>query len=238
MQVSLARLAILIWLAALPAQADDLSDFNAALETVAAHQRVALGYLRTGNVDLAAVEIERLRTAWGRVTTLKRPAALNRDPQLYTTTMLDVSTRLVGVAIMMDSGRPDAARKSLEDIRAELKALRKANGVIVLADCIADANATMEKLARFDDSGADLNKAETRAAISDLAAAYRNDLQRCNDIADEKTRAMSEFRRLIDAATNSLSQFPKALAERDSALLHRLFGELRALDNLLAFRFG
>lgn len=238
MQVSLARLAILVWLAALPAQADDLSDFNAALETVAAHQRVALGYLRTGNVDLAAVEIERLRTAWARVTTLKRPAALNRDPQFYTTTMLDVSTRLVGVAIMMDSGRPDAARKSLEDIRAELKALRKANGIVVFADCVGDANATMDRLVRFDDSNVDLSKAEIRRAISDLVSSYRNYLQQCDDIADQKVRSAPEFRRLIDGAKNSLSQFPKALAEGDADLLHRLLGELRAFDNLLAFRYG
>ena len=238
MQVSLARLAILIWLAAFPALADDLADFNAAVEGVASHQRVALGYLRTGNIDLAAMAIDRMRTAWSRVTALKRPAALNRDPQLYTTTMLDISTKLVGVSIMMDSGRPDVARKSLDDIRVQLGALRKANGVVVLAYCIVDTNTTMDKLIRFDDSAVDLNKAEIRAAISDLAASYRNDLQRCDDIADPKIRAMPEFRRLIDGAKNSLSQFSKALAERDNDLLHRLFGELRAFDNLLAFRFG
>jgi hypothetical protein len=238
MQVSVARFALLIWLAAFPAHADDLADFNAAVEVVASHQRVALGYLRTGNVDLAAMETDRMRTAWSRVTALKRPAALNRDPQLYTTTMLDISTKLVGISIMMDSGKADVARKSLEGVRAELSTLRKTNGVAVLADCISDANATMEKLARFDDSGADLNKAETRAAISDLAASYHNDLQRCDDIADQNIRGTPEFRRLIDGAKNSLSQFPKTLAERDNDLLHRLFGELRALDNLLAFRYG
>jgi hypothetical protein len=238
MRVSVARLATLIWLAAFPAHADDLADFNAAVEAAAAHQRVALGYLRTGNVDLAAMEIERLRAAWSRVSALKRAVALNHNPQLYTTTMLDVSTKLVGVSIMMDSGRPDAARKSLQDIRTEISALRRANGIVVLADCIVDANTTMDKLLRLDDSNIDLSKAETRATISDLAASYRNDLQRCNDIADHKIRTMPEFRRLIDEAKNSLSQFPKAVAERDSDLLHRLFGELRALDNLLAFRFG
>src|SRR4029079_16262644 len=103
MQASFARLAMRLWLAAFPARADDLADFNAAVEAAAAHQRVALGYLRTGNVDLAAMEIERLRAAWSRVSALKRAVALNHNPQLYTTTMLDVSTKLVGVSIMMDS---------------------------------------------------------------------------------------------------------------------------------------
>ena len=45
--------------------ADDLADFNAAVEKAESHNRVAIGYLRTGNVDLAWIEIDRLRDAWG-----------------------------------------------------------------------------------------------------------------------------------------------------------------------------
>src|SRR6478752_1329722 len=43
------------------AAAGELADFNAAVEVAAAHNRVTLGYLRTGNTDLAAVELQRLR---------------------------------------------------------------------------------------------------------------------------------------------------------------------------------
>src|SRR5690242_2485726 len=215
MQASFARLAVLVLLVAFPARADDLADFNAAAEAAASHQRVALGYLRTGNTDLAAIEIGRMRTAWARLTALKRPAALNRDPQLYTTTMLDISTKLVGVSIMMDSGRADAARKSLEDIRAELKALRKANGVVVLADCIADANAAMDNLMVFNESAPEWGKGETASSISAATAAYRRELDRCDDLADAKIRTAPEFRRLIEGAKNSLSQIPTAISRRD-----------------------
>ena len=41
---------------------DDLAEFNAAVEEVSAHNRVAIGYLRTENVDFAALEIDRMRT--------------------------------------------------------------------------------------------------------------------------------------------------------------------------------
>lgn len=238
MQVSLARLAMLTWLVALPAWANDLSDFNAAVEAAAAHQRVALGYLRSGNIDFAAIEIDRMRTAWARVTALKRPAALNRDPQLYTTTMLDVSTKLVGVSIMIDTGRPDAARKSLEDIRAELSALRKANGVVVLADCILNANAAMDKLMVFNDATLDWSKPETASSISGAAASYQRELNRCETIAEADLRGTAEFRRLIDGAKDSLAQIPKAMSERDTDLLRRLLIELRSFDNLLGFRYG
>ena len=216
--------------------ADELSDFNAAVERAASHQRVAIAYLRTGNGDLAALEIDRLRQAWAAVTSLKRPAALNRDPQLYTTTMLDVATRLVGVSIMMDSGRPENARQGLQAIRAQLTALRKANGVEVLADCIAEANATMDRLMVFNDEALDWGK--HAAAVAQSGTSYRTQIDRCDAMADQAIRAAPEFRRLVDGIGHSLDQFAKAIAEKDTDLLRRLLGEMRSFDNLLAFRYG
>jgi hypothetical protein len=237
MQTARAILALLlIVLATLPATADDLSDFNAAVERAASHQRVAIAYLRTGNIDFAALEIERMREAWAKVTALRRPAALNRDPQLYTTTMLDVTTRLVGVSMLIDSGRPDVARQSLQDIRASLTALRKANGVVVLADCVAEANAAMDRLMAFNDDNLDWSR--SAAAVAEAATAYRILIDRCDAMAGAGVRDVPEFRRLIDGARNSLSQIPKAIGERDTNLLRRLLVELRSFDNLLAFRYG
>lgn len=218
------------------ALSDELSDFNAAVERAASHQRVAIAYLRTGNVDLAALEIDRLRQAWAAVTSVKRPAALNRDPQLYTTTMVDIATRLVGVSIMMDSGRPQNARQGLQAIRAQLTALRKANGVEVLADCIAEANATMDGLMAFNDDALDWSKQS--AALAQSGTTYRAQIDRCDALADQAIRDAPEFRRLVDGMRNSLSQFPKAIAEKDIGLLRRLLVELRSFDNLLAFRYG
>ena len=51
-------------------------------------------------------------------------------------------------------------------------------------------------------------------------------------------RATPEFRRLVDGAKASLALIPKAIATRDTDLLHRVLIELRSFDNLLAFRFG
>jgi hypothetical protein len=232
--IRIAALSLLIGSAV--ALADELSDFNAAVERAASHQRVAIAYLRTGNVDLAALEIDRLRQAWAALTSLKRPAALNRDPQLYTTTMVDVATRLVGVSIMMDSGRPDNARQGLQAIRAQLSALRKANGIEVLADCIAEANATMDRLMAFNNEALDWSKQAD--AVAQSGTTYRMQIDRCDAMAGPAIRAAPEFRRLVDGIRNSLSQFPKAIAEKDTELLRRLLGEMRSFDNLLAFRYG
>ena len=65
MRVTMVLLAGLQVLLCCAAVARDLpSDLRALIEGFQAHRRVAIGYLRTQNVDLGAVEIERLRDRW------------------------------------------------------------------------------------------------------------------------------------------------------------------------------
>jgi hypothetical protein len=213
-----------------PVRADDLDDLNRAVEAAMSHHRVASGYLRTGNVDLAALELEGMREAWGKVTSLPKPAAF-RDTERYTGTMLDISTKLVGVALVLDLGAVDVARKSLDTIRASLSELRRANGVTVLADCVLDSNTAMDALFAHD-------ARPDWATVSGSAGAYRATLQRCDGMAPPAVRGHAEFRRLIDGALASLAQVPKAIETRDGDLLHRLLIELRSFDHLLAFRYG
>jgi hypothetical protein len=239
MLISIARSAVLIFVLVGGATAGDLSDFNAAIEKASAHNRVAIGYLRTGNRDLAMLEIDRLREAWGAVASRfsKPPDAFADHAQLYTTTMLDVSTRLVAASIMINSGRPDAARDSLTGLRNELSDLRKAAGVVVLADCVREANDAMDALFAYD-RALDWTNSDTRFAVANKASIYGYVLDRCDRIASDAVRGTPEFRRLIEGAKAGLALIPKAITTRDGDLLHRILIELRSFDNLLAFRFG
>jgi len=237
-----ARIACLIGalLAGSLARADDLTDFNAAVETVSAHNRVAIGYLRTGNVDLASLEIDRLRDAWGRFTERfsgKRPDVF-ADNTLYGKLFTSVSARLVGADIMLKTGRLDAARSALDAVRGDLYDLRKQSGVVVLADCVRDANRMMDALMTYDDRTLDWGSSEIRSGVATKASSYGILLDRCNGIASEAVRAAPEFRRLVDGAKESLMLIPKAIDTRDTDLLHRVLIELRSFDNLLAFRYG
>jgi len=238
--INFARAAILaLALGLTAAHADDLADFNAAVERAASHNRVADGYLRTGNTDLASLEIDRLREAWTALTQRfggKRPAAF-KDSQLYTTTLLKISTSLVAADMMLQSGRADAARASLEGIRADLYKLRQSAGVVVLADCVRDANAIADKLMVFHRS-IDWDSADQRKALADGAADYVKTMDRCDGIASPAIRDNPEFRRLVDGARAGMAFIPKAIETRDTNLLQRVLSELRSFDNLLAFRFG
>lgn len=222
------------------AVADELALFHAAIEEFSSHNRAAIGYLRTENVDLAAIEIERMREAWGTFAGRfgsKPPPAL-RDNPLYVTTLVDVPTRLIGAVLLLKMSKPDLARDSLVAIRKELSDLRRASRVEVLADCILDANAAMDRLFGSRDRPPDVGSPRAAAELSANADAYGAVIRRCDGMASAEIRSQGEFRRLVDGIAASLAQMPNAIAARDGDLLHRLLIELRSFDNLLAFRYG
>jgi len=243
MLVSFARIAVLaLALLAAPcaASAGDLAEFNAAVEKAAGHNRVAIGYLRTGNIDLASIELDRLRDAWAKLAARfagKAPDAF-ADNALYGTTFVNISARLVAADMMLKSGRADAASQPLTAIRGDLYDLRKSAGIVVLADCVRDANAIADALMLYNDNALDWNKPQVRFAIANKASIYGYVLDRCDGIASATVHNSPEFRRLVDGAKAGLDLIPGAIATRDTNLLHRILIELRSFDNLLAFRFG
>jgi hypothetical protein len=156
------------------ALAGDLADFNAAVETAAAHNRVAIGYLRTGNVDLASLELDRMREAWTRLNArfARRPDAFDGNP-LYGTTLVNISARLVAADLMLKTGRADATGTSLNAIRGDLYALRQSAGIVVLADCVRDANGAADALMIYNDRALDWSRPETRFGIAGAECGQR-----------------------------------------------------------------
>jgi hypothetical protein len=222
------------------ARADDLADFHAAVENVAAHNRVALGYLRTENADLAAIELERMREAWGALASRfaqTPPAQLQGNP-LYAATFVDVPIRIDAALMMVDAGHLGPARDSLLAVRNAISTLRRTSRIEVLADCVLDANAAMDALIAYRDSPPDWTIAGTGEDVAAKARAYAGVIRRCDGMASASIRQSEEFRRLIDGALASIALVPEAVSSRDNALLHRILIELRSFDNLLAFRFG
>jgi hypothetical protein len=241
MIVRLARIACLVLLlCGDAARADDLADFNAAVEAAAAHNRVAIGYLRTGNVDLASLELDRLREAWSQLSQHfagKRPAVFDGNV-LYAKTLVGINARLVGADLLLKSGHLDGTRQSLEAVRGDLYALRQSAHVAVLADCILDSNKAAAAFMAYDKPDLNWNAPGTGPAVAEKAANYAKVLTRCNAMASEPIRKSSAFRRLIDEAQTELAKVPDAVASHNTAKLHRINGSLRAIDNLLTFQFG
>jgi hypothetical protein len=240
MLMRLARFACLALLLAAnaAARAGDLAGFNSAVEAAAAHSRTAIGYLRTGNADLASLELDRLRDAWSRLREqfAGHPPAVFKDNPLYGKTLVGINARLVGAELVLKMGRLEAVSQSLQAVRADLYALRRSAGVKVLADCIYDSNKAAAAFMAYDTPALDWSKAGN--AVAEKAAAYTSVLNRCDALASEALRKDPQFRRLIDEALSELAKVKQAVKNHDSAQLHRIVGSLRAIDNLLAFRFG
>lgn len=226
---------LMLFLLTTAASADDLADFSAAIGDVGTQNRAAIGALQSGNTELAELELDRLRMTWRLVSERKRPA-LFKDSELYTTVMTDVATRLVSADMMLKFGRPDIARNALLGIRDNLYDLRKSGGIVVLADCVRDANSAMEVLAAYEDRAPDVVKGDT-ADLTGKAEHYSETLARCDAVAGP-VRDAAAFRHLIDEAKANLALLSEALAARDAGLLRRALNELRSLDALLALRFG
>ena len=149
------------------ASAGDLADFNAAAEQVESHNRVAIGYLRTGNVDLASIELDRLRDAWGDIAASALPAnGRTFSPATRITLCCSPTSamRLVTADMMLNSGHPEVARQALHAVRTDFYDLRRSAGVQVLADCIYDANTAMDALMVYNEPGLDWSTPTRRPA--------------------------------------------------------------------------
>jgi hypothetical protein len=219
------------------AQARDLPpDLRTLIEGFQAYRRVAIGYLRTQNGDLGAVEIEHLRDRW---------IADRRKLSPATATDTAISAALARTEALVadslkatDGGDVERAQRLLEDAALPLDTWRKANGIRLFSDCIADITAAYEPLDRYRVSSPDLADRSTGDGIASDSNRTIAMLDRCDREATEEVRREPEFRRLIDGMLTSLRQMPEAVRARDRARLHRLLIEQRSFERLLTFRFG
>jgi hypothetical protein len=218
-----------------PASALDRNEIRSAMEQVQTHRRVALGYLQTGNADLALIEMERLRDS------LKPQGAESRwsepDPALAAVLSGAGTTIEQGIQVA-EGGDLDRAGALIVEANAALEAWRRNTGLRLFSDCIATASRVYEVLDTHRRNRPDLSDPDVRRHIVEAAAATERALARCDSEAPPDVRTEPEFRRLMNGFAASLKLVPEAADNQDGDYLHRLLIEQRAFDRLLAFRFG
>src|SRR5262249_3000269 len=105
-------------LSVISSRANELSEFNAAVEDAVAHQRIAIGYLRTDNIDLAALEIERARASWtALMAAFKTPPSPFRDRRAYETALNTAQSQLTTALRRVNAGQTRLAREALASVR-------------------------------------------------------------------------------------------------------------------------
>lgn len=216
--------------------AEPAAELRALLDGFYGHRRVALGYLRAENTDLAAIEIEHLRGQWA-ADLKKLPAALASERDLAAA-LASTDAAVAQSLATVDAGEGEKAREQLRNAANALDAWRRAHGLRQFSDCVGEIGDAYRSLDAYRVTAPNLADAATRDHIRAALAATESALARCDKEAPAEIGREPEFRRLIDGMAASLRQMPDALGKRDNDYLHRLLIEQRAFDELLAFRFG
>lgn len=216
-----------------PVWALDQPQVRAVLEQVQAHRRVTLGYLQTGNADLALVAMEQLRDL------LKSQGAGQpwAEPAL-TAALASARTQVEQSITAAEGGELERASTLMTEATGNLDAWRRDVGLPLFSDCIARAGSAYEALDIHRRNRPDLSDLNVRRHIVEAAAVTERALAQCDAEAPPDVRAEPEFRRLMDGFTASLKLVADAAEKQDGDYLYRLLIEQRAFDHLLAFRFG
>ncbi|MHA1546130.1 MAG: hypothetical protein ACTSUY_06875 [Alphaproteobacteria bacterium] len=146
------------------AKAGDLDHWQAQVGAAMANYRVAVSYLRTGNVDLAAIELEDMGQAWAELAKQfgPRPPALFSSAADHMAFLQTVEGAITQGLALIDAGKPKLARTALTPTRKVVYAWRTRHKIQVLADCIFEANQAMAPLLKYRRSKPDLTNPDTR----------------------------------------------------------------------------
>ncbi|MCW2309821.1 hypothetical protein [Rhodobium gokarnense] len=232
--------AIFVLLVPAGAAAGETASLLTAIDGAFAHYREAVSYLRTGNTDLAAIELESMADGWKSVVEeygASPPDGFDGN-SLYDSVMSDTGPTIDGALAQIDAGKPDAARDLLLPLRGAMVRFRAESRIHTLPDCLFEASTAMDGLFAYKGKPPAHDDWDGRADAVGKAAVYGATLQRCDSLAIDETKADPEFRRLVDGAIASSARIPEAIGARDDGLLYRLLIELRSLDRLMFYRFG
>lgn len=218
----------------------DLDAFDDALSAAAIHQRAAIAYLQDQQLHKAGAELVLLSESWQGIAARfgsRRPSAFEGN-SLYDTLLVDVPLRIIAARMMIDLGRPEPARKSLDAIRTSLSAMRRASRVENLADCILDAASELQKIAAAVELGTKSADPAWAATAKARSEAYGATLERCGAAAPQSITRSLAFTTLLQAARDSLARLGSAIDAGDAAASARALNSLQADDRALAQRFG
>lgn len=222
------------------ATASQLGDFNTLVAEAFRHHRAASFYVRTGNLGVAAFELQRMQAKWQLV--LKQfadspPDAFADDPN-WGASLRHVSNNLGAALVAANNGSLQASKQALVQMQREMAALRKRNSVWVFADSVDELNAVIDRLGTFFKQPADLASIEQVNAIKNVAAVVAYLAARCRDQAPRQYQANEEFQQLIGDIIKATNNFVKSVDGKDQRSATGHIGVIRSHGRVLLLRFG
>jgi hypothetical protein len=235
-----AILCLALLAAARPAGASELAEFHSAVAQAFGPYRTALTYLRTGNVDAAAFELENMIAAWRGLERRfggNPPDALSGD-ESYDAVIERIGGDSEAALEAIDAGEPEKARELLQPLHLLMSDLRRRNGLYLLPDCIRELSDAMDALWVYREEMPDLTQAGARVAILTRAAVVEHETARCEAMASAEQRRDPEFRRLFDIFYDGMAPLRTGVVDQDAVRIINVLRELRSAQRLIFFRFG
>jgi len=202
-------------------------DYLAWFKSANSRLRIASTYLRTGNIDFAALALE-------EITGSKPPEKMSASLSGLTTKMLKQSETALA---LIDNDQPQKARSNLLKLRDDLFQAHQKLKITVFDDCIWALNKRGPALWHYKKNKPDLNDPEQAKEVAAATTAYLAQLNTCDQQADASLKADADYTRIVTGARRSLERISsESLANRDGGQLYRFIIELRSFDRLLYFR--
>jgi len=219
---------------------DPLEDFLAAKQGAYRYYRSAWFYLRTGNVDLAALELSVFVTGWDEIQSrfaAAPPGPFANDP-LWREGLAEIGAMAADGMTALEAADAEAAKASLEAIPRVMAEIRARSGVVTFSDAVDGLTQAMEGLWRYRDEAVDFDDEATLTNLSEGAAHLRAAFERLRDEAPDDVAFDDQFLRLVDDSDAAVERLEDAVAARDQTALVNALRELRSFERLLWLNFG
>ena len=221
-------------------QDDPLEAFLDAKQSTYRYYRSAWFYLRTGNVDLAAMELSFFVSGWDEIRArfADAPPGPFADDPLWRAGLAEVGTRAADGMAALEAADPEAAKASLEAIPRVMADMRARSGVVTFSDAVEALTQAMEGLWRYRHEPPDFDDEAIRADLGEGTARLRAAFDRLQDEAPDEVAFDDRFLRLVADSDAAVERLEDALQARDQTALVNVLRELRSFERLLWLNFG
>ncbi len=193
------------------------------------HLRTAVAYLRTENLDFAALSLEEL-IAIEPASNIPASLAL-----AATSVISEAETALAEI----DDGKVSPARNRLLGLREALFIINRENNIEVFDDCIWAVRKAGPSLWHYHRNKPDFTDIKQRQQVVTATSNYLTQIEKCETIAPDEIKADVEWNRVALGAITSLRRInSESIPNNDVGQFIRFIRELRSLNNLLYFRYG
>jgi hypothetical protein len=220
--------------------ADPLEDFLEAKQNTYRYYRSAWFYLRTGNIDLAALELSFFVRGWDEIQSRfseAPPGPFAEDP-LWGGGLAEIGAMAIDGMTALESADAEAAKASLEGIPSVMAEIRARNGVVTFSDTVDALTQAMDSLWRYRSEPPDFSEKATVTILGEGVARLRAAFDRLRDEAPDEVAFDDQFMRLVNDSDAAMDRLQDAVDARDQNALVNALRELRSFERLLWLNFG